>query len=470
MTRRTLAVVALTVFAGAVLAAALAPATCQARTPKITTLSRSTTKVGARLTIRGKYFGSRQGRSVVTFGERRVTTPSPTGNKRWAPCAKKARVISWGRSSITVRVPGMAPGTHRVYVTVGGRSSNSSPFSIGAATVVAGRTFSTASQMGNVIGVDSGDGSDLAAYTHDVLFENCIFEATNPNILGDRAGVLTLGQTANNRNLTFRNCTFKRNSGAGSGGSGWGGVNGVKAVYGVHDITFDRCTFEEFSRFSIEVWSNGDPARRPYNFAVYDSVFEPAGSQCISWSGGRNPLCSIVDGCVFKGYGTNLERLGGAALEFARSHHIVTRDSEIWTGSGSAFNVNGFNVRSASHLYFKNVRVYSDSAHLYQSRFPYVYSNIFGCDGMSYSRWVKCHFDTGDATMCADAAGYTGESGAPTQWSLTNRYNDFSTSTITGHISHRGVHVPSTAAGYWTSGNGGAHHTNKLPRRLPTRL
>ena len=468
MTRRTLAVVALTVFAGAVVAAALAPATCQARTPKVTTLSRPTAKVGARLTIKGSYFGSRQGRSTVTFGERRVTTPTPSGRQRWAPCAKKARVISWSRSSITVRVPSMAPGSHKVYVTVGGRASNSYRFSIDAATVVRGRTFRTESQYGNVMGADNGDASDLSDYSRNVLFENCTFEATSPNIIGDQAGVLTLGRAARNHNLTFRNCTFKRNVGPGSGGSGWGGVNGVKAIYGVHDITFEGCTFEEFSRFSIEVWSDDDPANRPYNIAVIDSVFEPAGSQCISWSGGRNPLYSIVDGCVFKGYGTNPERLGGAALEFARSHHIVTRDSAFWTGSGSAFNVNGFNTGSASHLYFKNVRVYFDSAHLYQSRPPHVYSNIFGCNGMSYSRWVNCHFDTGDAAVCADAAGYTGESGAPTQWSLTNRYNDFSTSTIAGYISHRGVHIPSSAAGYWTSGNGGAHHTNRLPRRLPT--
>ena len=149
----------------------------------------------------------------------------------------------------------------------------------------------------------------------------------------------TIGQAAKNYNLTFRNCTFKRNVGAGSG-SAWAGVNGVKAVYGVHDITFDGCTFEEFSRFSIEVWSDDDPANRPYNIAVVDSVFEPAGSQCISWSGGRNPLYSIVDGCLFKGYGTESTRAWGACLEFAGSHHIVTRNSDIWTGSGSAFNVN----------------------------------------------------------------------------------------------------------------------------------
>lgn len=465
MTRRSLLVVALALAAGAVLAVALVPATCQARTAKITALSRSNAKVGARLIIKGYSFGARQGGSTVTFGERRVTTPSPSGNKRWAPCAKKAKVISWSGSSITVRVPSMAPGLHKVYVTVGGRASNSHSFSINAAVIVTGRTFSTASAMGNVIGVDNA-GSSLAAYgTHDVLFEDCVFESTNQNLPGDLAGVLTIGWTAKNRNLTFRNCTFKRNVGAGSG-SAWAGVNGVKLIYGAHDITFDDCVFEEFSRFSMEVWSDDDPANRPYNIAVHDCVFEPAGSQCISWSGGRNPLYSIVDGCVFKGYGTDPTRAWGACLEFAGSHHIVTRNSDIWTGSGSAFNVN--NVRAPSHLYFKNVRVYSDSAHLYQSNPPSMYSNIFGCDGMSYSRWADCRFDTGDATIQVDAAGYTGEAGAPTQWSLTNRHNDFAGSTITGYISHRGVHIPSTAAGYWTSGNGGPHPSNRLPRRLPT--
>ncbi len=178
MTRRTLAVVALTLFAGAVLAVALAPATCQAQTAKVTSLSRATAKVGARLTIRGSYFGSRQGSSTVTFGERR----NALGN---APCAKKARVISWSRSSITVRVPSMAPGPHKVYVTVGGRASNSSPFSITAATMVTGRTFSTASRIGATALGSTAATLDLAAYTHNVLFEDCTFEATDQNIPGD---------------------------------------------------------------------------------------------------------------------------------------------------------------------------------------------------------------------------------------------------------------------------------------------
>ena len=58
------------------------------------------------------------GQSTVTFGERLVTTPSL---RHWAPCAKKARVISWSGSSITVRVPSMAPGSHKVYVRSAGR-------------------------------------------------------------------------------------------------------------------------------------------------------------------------------------------------------------------------------------------------------------------------------------------------------------------------------------------------------------
>jgi len=466
MTCRILAVVALTLLAAALMSVAAAP-DCKAGAAKVISLSRQTARIGARLTIKGSHFGSRQGMSTVTFGERRVTTPTPTGSRRWAPCAKTARVISWSRRSITVRVPSMAPGTHKVYVTVGRRSSNSYPFSIAPAVVVSGRTFSTASAMGNSIGADSA-GSSLAAYTHDVLFEDCTFEATNQSMPGDLAGVLTLGSAAKTYNLTFRNCTFKRNIGSGSGGSGWPGVNGVKIVRGVHDITFERCVFEEFSRFSVEVWSNDDPAHRPYNLAIRDSVFEPAGRQCISWSGGRNPLHSLVSGCIFKGYGTLDEGAGGACFEFASSHHVVTRDCEIWTGNGGALNVNGFKTGKASYLYFKGVRIFCDSAHLYQSKRPHVYSMILGCDGMSYSRWVDCHFNTGDVGVCVDSIGHTGADGSPARWSLTNTHNDFSTSTICGYISHGGVHVPKTAAGYWTSGNGGPHPSNKLPKRVRT--
>ena len=64
----------------------------------------------------------------------------------------------------------------------------------------------------------------------------------------------------------------------------------------------------------------------------------------------------------------------GACLEVAGSHHIVTRDCEIWTGNGGALNVN--NVRSPCYLYFKNVRIYFDAAHLYQSKTPHQYSSL----------------------------------------------------------------------------------------------
>ncbi len=464
MTRRMLVAAVLTV---AVLMAVVLAPDCQAKGPKITSLSRSTAKVGVRITIKGSGFGQRKGASYVTFGERRVSTPTPSGVSRWAPCAKRAQVIRWGRASIIVRVPSMAPGVHSAYVTVGGRSSNSRRFSVKAAKVVRRRTFSTGSSMGNSIGADS-PGSNLAAYTHDVLFERCTFEATNQSIPGDLAGVLTMGSAAKAYNLTFRDCTFRRNMGSGSGGSGWPGVNGAKLVWGTHDITFERCTFEEFSRFSVEVWSNGEASHRPYNIAIRDSVFEPSGSQCISWSAGRNRLDSLVSGCVFKGYGTLETGANGACIEFARSHHIVTRGCRIWTGNGGALNVNGFRTGRASFLYFRGMRIFFDSAHLYQSGEPHVYSCLLGCDGMSYSRWVNCRFVTGDARVCADSAGYTGENGRPTAWSLTNTHNDFRSSTIRGYVGHRGVHIPKTAAGYWTTGNGGAHRTNKLPKRVRT--
>ena len=227
MTRRTLAVVALTLFAGAVLAVTLVPATCQAQRAKVTAISRSHTKVGARLTIKGSYFGSRQGSSTVTFGERRNTLG-------FAPCSRKARVISWSRSSITVRVPSMSPGKagepgtyHPIYVTVGGAPSNRVTFYIDPVSVnpnITGATRTYDARTGITTYTNHSLGGIAIQPMHDVLWDNCVFTNTNPNLPGGEAGVVML-RGAHPR-MTFLGCTFTSNTGPGGGSEGNRGVNG----------------------------------------------------------------------------------------------------------------------------------------------------------------------------------------------------------------------------------------------------
>ena len=173
----------------------------------MSSLSATHAAVGATVTITGSGFGAAQGTSTVTFGER-------VNELGFATIAKSAVVVSWSGTQITVKVPALSPGsaaaasTHQpVYVSVGGAMSNSADFFIDPATVISGQTFTTA----------SANGYRIPSGTHDVLYENCTFTATNPAIDGTSWGCLVLGQGGYaNYDITFLNCTVTGNTGAAS--------------------------------------------------------------------------------------------------------------------------------------------------------------------------------------------------------------------------------------------------------------
>ena len=80
-------------------------------TPAITSISPTSGRVGAPVTIAGISFGSTQGSSAVMFG----SAVAPVG--------------SWTLNTITVTVPSGAA-TGNVVVSVGGLTSNSLPFTV----------------------------------------------------------------------------------------------------------------------------------------------------------------------------------------------------------------------------------------------------------------------------------------------------------------------------------------------------
>jgi len=470
--------------------------------PIINNLSTTHASIGTQLIIEGSSFGAhRGGRSRVTFGETRVTTPSPSGGEDWAPCTKEAAsYVSWSDTRIVVTVPSMSPGAaaypgtyHRVRVYVDGSESNAadfyidpeivnpnSPAFIAWSAVGSEYNFRTVARTANANTTGGVQGYDYVAdrtawlgnYIRgsNVLFQNCTFTCNNADLNGDYAGIVTLGQVGPLRNVTFVNCTFKRNWSTNDAGNYWHGVNGVKIVQDASDITISDCTFEPHSRMSCEIISWGDnEAEKPHRLALKNCVFEPAGNQSLSF-GSTEDSYSLVEGCVFKGYGNHADMYpyGSACWEANTTRYVVTRDCEIWAGVWGPFNINGRGTNVPSHLYFENVRAYSDSAHHYQSR-PEMNGQaaMIECGKLSYSRWKDCTFVTGDPIRYLNNFAVTSWGDGPVSWGLDCNYNDFSGSTITGHVSWAGLQKPLTVAGYFRGTN--THPVlsgNILPRGL----
>ena len=447
----------------------------------ISSLSASHAAVGASITIAGSGFGSTQGTSEVTFGERTVSWTISGVTSTVTPVAKTATIQAWSDSSIRVTVPSMAPGVagepgtyHPVYVTVGGTMSNSYNFYVDPVTTVSNQNFVTNSSNGNSIGLNNGTNSNLATYGHDVLFDNCTFDATNTTTInGDAAGVVTLANA--NYNVTFHNCTIKSNMGSGASGPFWWGIDGMRCWGDVHDITIDTCTFEEVSRMSVEVVGPNAPTNYPYNWAIKNCTFEPPMNQVISWSGGNNAINSVIENCLIKGWGHGAQ--GGAWFEANGSHHIVTRNCDVWTGGVGGLNVNCYNGYTTdpstgpSYLYFEGINIWCDTAHNHVGTSISDQALMMECEHMHYAMFKNCNFWLGDTTTHYNCAGPVGW-GAPDGWA-NNTYNDLSTCTMGGFYGRDNAYPDPNSAyysapnrlvkQYWSWTPAGIHSSNLLP-------
>ena len=161
----------------------------------------------------------------------------------------------------------------------------------------------------------SNCGISIPSNTKNVLFDGCTFSCTADDINGLYGGVVTLGadymgSTGGIYNITFLNCTFSNNIGAGGGDDF--GVNGVKVVTGnnsnntVNDISFVGCNFgtavvgggSSFSRMGYEQ-VNADNTLACKRVLFRGCIFEPVYGECISDNGGD--LYQLIDNCTFKG-------------------------------------------------------------------------------------------------------------------------------------------------------------------------
>ena len=331
--------------------------------------------------------------------------------------------------------------------------SNSADFFIDPATVISGQTFTTA----------SANGYQVPNGTHDVLYENCTFTATNPAIDGTSWGCLVLGQGGYaNYDITFLNCTVTGNTGSGvaTGDAYKDGVNGVKAVNwgseATHDVTFAGCNFGSFSRMGVELIGDDAGAAAVPRYAFRGCSFEPDGGEVISYS--FSPAAyGLVEGCTFKGWGNLASPVWCAAFEAAKTGHIELRDWDFWSGRGGALNCWKRTTGEKSYLLFKDLDI--DYSHAYQSyHVRGGYDRAFSFENINYARLDGLTINCGTAAEHLYNAGYAASGAA---WA-TSAYNDFTGSTISGYCQSKGG-VPVSAATYWDAAIAAS---NVLPTKL----
>jgi hypothetical protein len=163
------------------------------------------------------------------------------------------------------------------------------------------------------------DGAALrfAPGANDTEFRRVSFVGGGGMDSGENQGVIRFSAGRSASDIRFIDCHIGANSADGNGVSmvsqGWAG-----GTY--RDISWVRCRFEGSPRMNLEVIQRADgehPVTQGYRrIDLIDCVFEPSGSESVSYdSQGPAGDCTI-SGCTFKGSGWNRAYPYGQGIEF----------------------------------------------------------------------------------------------------------------------------------------------------------
>ena len=176
---------------------------------------------------------------------------------------------------------------------------------------------------------------------------------------GDDSGLIHI--TGASYNITFRNCTIGTNQ------DGVG--NGVKLLdsgRGMHDITFESCTFKYQPRMGIEVNGRADPSeggtggKSYYNVNVRNCTFEASAGEAISYDdntagkANRAGLCT-VSGNLVKGAGVGTTYQYGQVFEINGNHDMVVTGNTFYAGRDGILNLQMHDTNSCGWVFSNNV-------------------------------------------------------------------------------------------------------------------
>lgn len=193
---------------------------------------------------------------------------------------------------------------------------------------------------------------------HDLVFENVHFQGRGSGY-GDSSGLIFISGASHN--ITFRNCIIGTNQ------DGVG--NGIKihdTGHGMHDITFDRCTFKYQPRMGIEVNGRADPSeggtggKSYYNINVTNCTFEAGAGQAISYDddtagkANRAGTCT-VSGNLVKGAGVGSSYRYGRVFEINGTHDMIVTGNTFYAGRDGILNLNMHDTTPCGWVFSNNV-------------------------------------------------------------------------------------------------------------------
>jgi hypothetical protein len=172
-------------------------------------------------------------------------------------------------------------------------------------------------------------------------FERVTFVGGGGVASGEDQGVVRFGAGRGASAITFRACTIGANSRDGNGVSI--ACSGRPAAT-YHDLVWDHCRFAGSPRMDFECIQRPDSGTVTAGYQHIDltgCVFEPSGSEAISYDSVGPGGNSTVSGCIIKGAGWNSAFRFGQGVEFNRTVGMRFTGNTVYRCRDSMINHSG---------------------------------------------------------------------------------------------------------------------------------
>jgi hypothetical protein len=179
----------------------------------------------------------------------------------------------------------------------------------------------------------------LPAGAHDLIYDHVTFVGTDPT-----RAVLQIDTAAHR--ITFRYCTITSGP--------WNGITINDSLGNIHDITFAHCHILTQGRMGLECTSRPISTTKGYRrIQVLHCVFEPQGSEGVSFDGGTACAYNRVSHTVIKGAGVNPNQQWGAGFECNGPSKFRFTYNRVYQCRGPLLNLQR-HVRSRSGWVFRH--------------------------------------------------------------------------------------------------------------------